>query len=48
MAVFSSVSDTDNATANCCLELTHHLVYRCLKVMMGPLHFYLSVTLYPQ
>lgn len=29
------------------LELRHHPVYRCLKVMLGPLHFYLSVTLYP-
>lgn len=29
------------------LELTHHPVYRCSKVMLVPLHFYLSVTLYP-
>lgn len=29
------------------LELTHHFVYRCSKVMLGPLHFCLRVTLYP-
>ena len=27
------------------LKLTHHHAYKCLKVILGSLHFHLSVTL---
>ena len=48
VTVLSRDSNTDQALIFVGLKLTHHHAHRSLKVMLGSLHFHLSVTLYPQ
>lgn len=48
VAVLSRDSNTEEALIIVGLKLTHHHTHRSLKVMLGSLHFHLSVTLYPQ
>lgn len=48
VAALSRDSSTDEALIIVGLKLTHYHAHRSLKVVLGSLHFHLSVTLYPQ